>query len=99
MRRALGFGISGWAAGRRYFAHLEGPESLEGHWPWQEMEGRLLTCGREVRTSHDAGSYVCDSTYWALLAFRLRHGYPRYAAFLHVPPVSGPPVSELFRWR
>ena len=40
------------------------------------------------RTSHDAGSYVCESTYWALLAYRLLHGYPRYAAFLHVPPVS-----------
>ena len=38
--------------------------------------------------SDDAGKYVCDTTYWSVLDFRKRRGFPEHAAFLHVPPVS-----------
>jgi pyrrolidone-carboxylate peptidase len=36
----------------------------------------------------DAGAYVCESTYWSLLDFRQRKGFPAQAAFLHVPPID-----------
>ncbi|MCC7014653.1 MAG: hypothetical protein IT454_18980 [Planctomycetes bacterium] len=39
-----------------------------------------------VRLSNDAGGYVCERTYHALLEAGLAHGIP--AVFLHVPPAS-----------
>ena len=68
--------------------HLEGPEELEGAWDWPEMELQLAATGKPVIHSQDAGQYVCDTTYWSLLNFRRRFGFPEYAAFLHVPPLS-----------
>ena len=76
------------------FAEIEGPEVLYGAWPWDEAEEALRKAARPAILSEDAGQYVCESTYWALLAFRLQFGYPAYAAFLHVPPLSPDLTAE-----
>lgn len=68
--------------------HVEGAAELEGAWDWAEMERQLAATGKPVTHSGDAGKYVCDTTYWSLLDFRRRVGFPQYAAFLHVPPLS-----------
>ena len=70
------------------FDEQDGPEILEGHWPWDGMRTQISIVGRPVAVSRDAGRYVCESTYWSLLAYRVRFGYPQEAAFLHVPPIS-----------
>jgi pyroglutamyl-peptidase len=70
------------------YAELPGPARLEGAWPFGRMEGALLRAGGEVRRSTDAGRYVCNATYWALLAARAEAGEPEHAAFLHVPSVG-----------
>jgi pyrrolidone-carboxylate peptidase len=43
----------------------------------------------DVRISNDAGGYVCERTYYALLYAGLEHGIP--AVFLHVPPAASVP--------
>lgn len=70
------------------FSALPGPALLEGAWPWAELEQQLQTAGCAAITSYDAGQYVCESTYWSLLDFRQQFGYPAYAAFIHIPPLS-----------
>jgi pyroglutamyl-peptidase len=76
------------------FSAIDGPDILEGAWPWSEIEDQVRNAVGSVRVSYDAGEYVCESTYWSLLAFRQHFGYPMYAAFLHVPPLSsGIPVE------
>jgi pyrrolidone-carboxylate peptidase len=68
--------------------HIDGADELEGAWDWAEMERQLADTGKPVIDSEDAGKYVCDTTYWSLLDFRQRLGFPERAAFLHVPPLS-----------
>jgi pyrrolidone-carboxylate peptidase len=68
--------------------HIKGTDELEGVWDWADMERQLADTGKPVIHSHDAGKYVCDTTYWSLLDFRRRVGFPERAAFLHVPPLS-----------
>ncbi len=43
----------------------------------------------DVRLSNDAGGYVCERTYHALLSAGEKHGIP--ALFLHVPPAADVP--------
>lgn len=69
-------------------AAVEGVEELEGAWDWEAMERALAGAGWPVIRSEDAGKYVCDTTYWMLLDYRSRWGWPEIAAFLHVPPVG-----------
>ena len=66
-------------------AHIEGPALLRGHWNWQENIRALHAQNLTAVLSSDAGSYVCESTYWSALNFRANHHYPRSIAFLHVP--------------
>jgi hypothetical protein len=68
---------------------VEGEEELEGEWDWAGMERELAGSGRAVIHSEDAGRFVCDTTYWSVLDFRKRFGWPGRAAFLHLPPVGG----------
>jgi pyroglutamyl-peptidase len=76
--------------------HIEGSGELEGAWDWAEMERQLAATGSRVIHSYDAGKYVCDTTYWSLLDFRRRFGFPQRAAFLHVPPLSEAwPVEDI----
>ena len=63
-------------------------EALEGRWPWPEMHAALASVGARVIDSHDAGRYVCESTYWSLLARAASTSWPEFAAFLHVPHES-----------
>lgn len=72
----------------RTLAGSECPGRLHGGWPVAEAGLALRLAKLPFRVSHNAGNYVCNSTYWWLLHFRSRNGWPRDAAFLHVPPIS-----------
>jgi pyroglutamyl-peptidase len=50
----------------------------------------------DVRISSDAGGYVCERTYYALLAAGREHGIP--AVFLHVPPAADIPSRTQARF-
>lgn len=50
----------------------------------------------DVRTSNDAGGYVCERTYHALLSAGQTHGIP--ALFLHVPPAAVMPSRRQTRF-
>jgi pyroglutamyl-peptidase len=72
----------------RALAGPAAPALLTGSWPLVEAAQALRLSGMPLTVSRNAGRYVCDSTYWALLNFREAHGWPRDAGFLHVPPLS-----------
>lgn len=56
----------------------------------KELARLLRAAGaRDVRISNDAGGYVCERTYHALLSAGRAHGIP--AVFLHVPPAADVP--------
>ena len=65
-----------------------GADDLFGRWPWAEMASALEQVGVVVTSSHDAGRYVCESTYWSLLSYPGPAPIPEFAGFLHVPPES-----------
>ncbi len=100
---------TGLAAGDRFRLELrarkptalpdaDGPDELRGDWPLDATERCLASLGVPVVRSDDAGGYVCETAYWALLRFREEHGYPEQALFLHVPAVSERfPVEETTR--
>lgn len=70
------------------FAEFDGPAQLAGTWPWEQMERTLRRLGVPHRRSIDAGRYVCESTYWALLDAAEREGFAGPLGFLHVPAIS-----------
>lgn len=70
------------------FDGLSGTTRMSGHWPWREMHRAVRRVFSPVRFSDDAGGYVCESTYWSLLAHRSDCGVPGDAAFVHFPPLS-----------
>jgi pyroglutamyl-peptidase len=73
----------------RVLAGPDAPGRLCGSWPVAEAALAARLSRLPARVSVNAGRYVCDSTYWALLNFRNAHGWPRDAGFVHVPPLSG----------
>ncbi|MDQ7780246.1 MAG: hypothetical protein RDV41_11165 [Planctomycetota bacterium] len=77
------------------FHGIRGPRVLKGAWPWDEMAEQLRKAKCPAVVSNNAGQYVCESTYWTLLAFRQQFGYPVYAGFLHVPPLSAVVTVEM----
>ncbi|HUF57010.1 MAG TPA: hypothetical protein VMM55_10675 [Thermohalobaculum sp.] len=66
----------------RPLAHA--PAVRRGRWPFAASVRALAGHGIPVRLSRDAGSYVCDTTYWAALG----EVAPRRCVFLHVPPLG-----------
>ncbi len=60
-----------------------GPPVRLGRWPFARALERARARGVPLGLSEDAGSYVCDTTYWAALGTSV----PR-VAFLHLPPPS-----------
>lgn len=72
----------------RGLAGTDLPGRLHGAWPMSETGLALRQVKLSFRISDNAGSYVCNSTYWWLLCFRMKNGWPRHVAFLHVPPLS-----------
>ena len=72
----------------RALAGPDFPGRLHGAWPVTETGLALRLAKLAFRVSDNAGSYVCNSTYWWLLNFSMRKGWPRHTAFLHVPPLS-----------
>lgn len=71
-----------------------GAVELRGRWPWEEMRSALQSAAVQVVDSHDAGQYVCESTYWSLSSY-VAPTAPRFAAFLHVPPAAAATPLEL----
>ena len=65
----------------------DGPAERRGAWRWGAARSRIAAIG-PCAFSEDAGLYVCESAYRALLDWRAETGRPRAAAFLHVPPLS-----------
>lgn len=61
---------------------------LYGFWPWRELAAALSESGQPVYFSEDAGKYVCESTYWSLLEYRVLTGIPILATLVHIPPVK-----------
>ena len=70
------------------FEDLEGPARLTGQWQWDKVMKAFQLKELPAYFSDDAGQYVCESTYWTLLNFNYRSGFPINTAFLHVPPLS-----------
>ncbi|MEM6670955.1 MAG: hypothetical protein AAF661_17235 [Pseudomonadota bacterium] len=66
----------------------EGPDSRAGDWRWGAAQSRLRSSVGPSAYSTDAGQYVCESAYRALLDWRAEAARPCAAAFLHVPPLS-----------
>lgn len=67
---------------------VKGYPRRHGKWPWNQTICRLRNKNITVSLSSDAGQYVCESTYWSALNYRNKNKFPRYVAFLHVPPLS-----------
>jgi pyroglutamyl-peptidase len=59
---------------------------------------RLLQAGRrtglDVRTSRDAGRYLCNYLSWRAIAATRQSDGPRVAAFIHVPLIAADPASR-----
>ncbi|MEM6906300.1 MAG: hypothetical protein AAF568_10435, partial [Pseudomonadota bacterium] len=68
---------------RRGVLAAPGPSFRRGRWPWDASRRSATSRGLPVRFSNDAGSYVCDTTYWAALG-----SHVPAVAFLHLPPVG-----------
>ncbi|MEH6950132.1 pyroglutamyl-peptidase I [Nitrobacter sp. NHB1] len=45
------------------------------------------TTGIDARASRDAGSYLCNYLCWRAIEATYHHAGPRFAAFIHVPPL------------
>lgn len=89
LARGSGLRIERWARRPRSLAGADAPGRLAGSWPVVEQGLALRLSRLPCRISANAGRYVCDSTYWALLDFRMKYGFPYDATFLHLPPLSG----------
>lgn len=68
-----------------------GPEFLTSKFPLEDVLERLQTRGLQAQLSEDAGSYLCNFSYYLSLAWAQKR--EALAAFLHVP-VLGHPFSE-----
>jgi len=79
-------------------AAIPGYKTRHSKWPLRQALRVLNQEGFACRLSGDAGRYVCESTCWSALDFRVRHGYPVYLALLHVPLLSAEwPADRLAR--
>ncbi len=67
-----------------------GPETLPSALPIDEMRGAMEAAGFVVRTSDDAGTYLCNDIFYHLETEARASG--RVAGFVHVPP----PDAEAF---
>jgi len=69
--------------------HGPQPEALAqstrvGRWPFQAAQRAIQSLGMPCRCSTDAGTYVCESIYWAGLGLTA----PYVGGFLHLPPLG-----------
>jgi len=58
------------------------------------VETSLSAAGFPCELSHDAGEYVCNHTYYTMLARIAEHGLPTRAIFVHIPAIAGTPLAE-----
>lgn len=65
-----------------------GPTFRVGAWPWARAGVAMTAADTPVRTSIDAGGYVCETVYRSALDWRAQHGAPEQVAFLHLPPLD-----------
>jgi pyroglutamyl-peptidase len=64
-----------------------GPATLPTRLPVERIVEALAAEGYEVRTSDDAGGYLCNHLFYEMLT-RLPDG--AVAGFVHVPPLEPP---------
>jgi pyrrolidone-carboxylate peptidase len=67
---------------------IEGPQLINGIWPWEKAIRSMLSLDIHAMASQDAGKYVCESVFWSALNFRRINGYPKFVGFMHVPVIS-----------
>ena len=72
-------------AGEVWFGRALPGGACENPWPLAEVAAALAAQGHDVRCSDDAGGYVCDATYQALLVASASRAVPIPVAFLHIP--------------
>jgi pyroglutamyl-peptidase len=70
------------------FDSLTGPSGHRISMNCDRLGASLEKAHAPWRLSEDAGRYVCESTYWALLEYASQHGSSMRCAFLHVPAES-----------
>ncbi len=70
-------------------SEIELPEPLHTTLDAVRIAERLAGMGHPVTVSHDAGGYVCDSTYHAALNVIHRLGLKTQCLFVHVPADEG----------
>lgn len=71
------------------YIYQQSPPSIENSLPLAEIEGRLRSAGIPVTMSQDAGTYLCNDTFYTLM---LRPGTEEakniQRGFIHVPPLN-----------
>lgn len=76
--------VSGYRPGER--AIVRGKTSLAGRALFSRLVGAVRAARVPVRTSRDAGRYLCNYSYWRALEAS-RSGTP-LVQFIHIPPTS-----------
>ncbi len=59
--------------------------NMSGAWPPEELIKEFKSLKLPFRFSNEAGEYVCEATYWALLDYAKTNTKPHFTIFIHVP--------------
>ena len=62
------------------------PAALRAKAPLIRMVRAMRACGIDARLSRDAGRYLCNAAYYAVLHHNSSSKTDRPAAFIHIPP-------------
>jgi pyroglutamyl-peptidase len=73
------------------------PPRLRGEAPFARLVQASRATGVKTRLSADAGTYVCNYTYWRAIGLLRRHSGLRRAVFVHVPEPGGRDAPSLER--
>jgi len=89
---------AGGAALHRHAIVFGGPGTIALPAPAQHLLATVRALHAPAALSRDAGRYLCNYLCWRASEATRRHGGPRIAAFVHVPPVRrkiGPRGNKL----
>ncbi len=67
---------------------VEGKPSYSATLDVEQLERLIQSCGLDVEQSVDAGSYLCNYTYYRALELVHREGWNTEVVFIHVPPTD-----------
>jgi pyroglutamyl-peptidase len=65
-----------------------GPLALKTEFPLPALVEHLKKLGLPAKTSHHAGTFVCNDLYYRCLAYQTEHGNPALTFFMHIPKVD-----------